>query len=68
MRWQVLLYINTVILVSSRRGNVQLTLDIDTDRTPESLEKKQQAQEKQETEAQTYTLDGMIHGKAPAGN
>lgn len=61
---QVLLYINTVILVSKLHGHVQLTLDIDTERTAESLDKAKREGERHEDESQTTTLDSLLHGKA----
>lgn len=61
---QVVLYINTVILVSNIHGHVHLTLDIDTERTAEALEKVKRQQAQQDTDAQTTTLDGLIHGKS----
>ena len=60
---QVLLYVNTLILVSSQHGHVHLTLDVDTDRTPEAIDKAKKQKEQQDTDAQTSTLDSLIHGK-----
>jgi hypothetical protein len=61
---QVLLYLNTVILVSKLHGHVQLTLDIDTDRTADSLDKAKHQKEQGDAAAQTYTLDSLLHAKS----
>ena len=54
------LFQNTMIIVHKTRGQISLTLDIDTDRTPESIQKKEDA-----AETESYPLDTDTPKKTP---
>ncbi len=47
------LFQNTVIIVHKKRGQISLTLDVDTDRTAQTEQKKQDAQD-----TESYQLEG----------
>ena len=55
------LFQNTLVIVHKLRGQISLTLDVDTERTAQAEQKKQDAED-----TETYPLDEAVHKKDPA--